>query len=102
MNNKSKITLGILIALISILVLEVIYISVKKKNSISQKNEFVSLLQLPDLAICTEATYLRHRSMSTTASIFKDDPLLLEYFPATFTYKASSLTKNTPQQITTP
>jgi hypothetical protein len=51
---------------------------------LEKKLAFVELCGLPDLAISTEASYVRHRSLSTVFSIYKDDGDLLEYFPSTF------------------
>jgi uncharacterized membrane protein len=50
------------------------------------KNKVVSISGLPDLAIATQSSYIRHRSLSDTFSQYKDDPSLREYFPSTFTY----------------
>ncbi len=55
----------------------------------SKKEKFVLLSGLPDLAISTEATFIRHRSMSDLFSIYKDDGSLREYFPSTYTYSHS-------------
>ncbi len=80
--------------LMSVFILESIYLSIYKSDSKEtqiKKNEFVSLVGLGDLAISTEATYVRHRSMSTLFSIYKDDGSLREYFPSTFTYSHSHI-----------
>ena len=55
----------------------------------NKKEEFVILSGLPDLAISTEATFVRHRSMSDMFSIYKDDGSLREYFPSTYAYSHS-------------
>jgi hypothetical protein len=57
----------------------------KKQQQI--KNSFVNLTGLPDLAISSEATYIRHRSLTTPFEINKDDSSLLEYYPTTFIYQ---------------
>lgn len=54
-----------------------------------KKISFVSFVGLPDLAISTEATFVRHRTMSDIFSIYKDDGSLREYFPSTYTYDHS-------------
>mgnify|MGYP006909096037 CR=1 FL=1 len=69
------------------LVVEYLYLDKTKavsKSQIEAKKEFVSLLGLPDLAISTEATFIRHRSLSSTFEIYKDDGILREYFPSSF------------------
>ena len=55
-----------------------------------QKQLFVLLTSLPDLAIATEADYIRHRSMSDYFSLFKEGPLLREYFVSTYLYAPSN------------
>lgn len=51
---------------------------------LKQKSDFISIVGLPDLAISTEAGYIRHRSLSDTKSIFIDGCEHLEYFSSTF------------------
>lgn len=58
---------------------------------LDKKLAFVKLSGLPDLAISTEASYVRHRSLSTIFSIYKDDGGLLEYFPSTYTISHSHI-----------
>lgn len=59
-------------------------------NDISTKNIFVKTTQLPDLAIATETTYIRHRSLSDLFSIYRDDGTLREYFPSSYIYTHSN------------
>ena len=83
-----------ILALISFLVIEGIYLSYTKTVSpelYAKKNNFVKKTGLPDLAISTEATYIRHRSMSDMFSIYKDDGSLREYFPSTYAYSHSHI-----------
>jgi NAD-specific glutamate dehydrogenase len=53
---------------------------------IACKEELVALVGLPDLALVSEAHYVRHRSLSDVFSYFNESPELLEYFPSTFVY----------------
>ena len=79
-------------ALISILVLQSSYLYFAKgidENIQTKKVKFLTLSGLPDLAISTETTYVRHRSMSDLFSIYRDDAALREYFPSTYTYSHS-------------
>jgi len=69
-------------------------------KSIETKKQFVKITSLPDLAISTESTSIRHRSLSDLFSIYKDDGNLREYFPSTFVYNHSTLFNNTPSKIT--
>ena len=69
--------------------LETIYIYQTKtisQQTIDKKNIFVKVTSLPDLALSTEANYIRHRSISDIFSIYKDDGTLREYAPSSFTY----------------
>ncbi len=102
MNNKSKKLILFLLSLFLILIIEVVYLNSNYKNDekdLEYKNIFVKNVGLPDLAISTEAIYIRHRSLSTVFSIFKDDPILNEYFPSTFSISASPIIYKTPSKI---
>ena len=55
-------------------------------SMITCKEEFIALVGLPDLALVSEAHYVRHRSLSDVFSYFNESPELLEYFPSTFVY----------------
>lgn len=88
--------------MIAITVFEILYLYQTKSLSledIKDKNILVSSLELPDLAISTEAMFIRHRSLSDTFAIFKEDPQLKEYFPTTFVYSHSHILNNTPSKI---
>lgn len=102
MNNKSKILMLFLLSVFFIFAFEVTYLYSNYKineKKLEYKNIFVKSIGLPDLAISTEAMYIRHRSLSTVFSIFKDDPLLKEYFPSTFIIAPSPTVNNTPSKI---
>ncbi len=60
---------------------------------LEKKLTFVELSTLSDLAISTEATYIRHRSLSDIFSIYKDDGSLREYFTSTYAISHSHLHK---------
>ncbi|MFT7005074.1 MAG: hypothetical protein ACJAWW_002443 [Sulfurimonas sp.] len=80
--------------LLFLLVVEGLYISSTKTISpelYAKRNDFVRMTGLPDLAISTEATFIRHRSMSDIFSIYKDDGSLREYFPSTYVYSHSHI-----------
>lgn len=88
--------------MIAITAIEVFYLYQSKSlnsKDIEDKNILVSALELPDLAISTEAMFIRHRSLSDTFAIFKEDPQLKEYFPTTFVYSHSHILNNTPSKI---
>jgi len=94
MNEKSKLLLYVFLTLIVLLFVEGIYIQSTKSlesDMLNSKVTFINLAGLPDLAISTEATYVRHRSMSELFSIYKDDGTLREYFPSTYVYSHSHI-----------
>ena len=69
------------------------------ESSIKSKNSLVKTTMLPDLAVSTEAMYIRHRSLSDIFSIFKESPSLTEYFPTTFVYNYSPSINNYPSKL---
>lgn len=96
MLSKSKKIIVIFLSIISILVVEVIYLDDAKSMTEQQRQkkvDFVKLTGLPDLAISTEANYVRHRSLSSVFGIYKDDSSLREYFPSTFVISHSHIKK---------
>lgn len=92
--KKAKIVIYSFSLFIILLTLELVYLETFKSTSEDQielKKEFVSLVGLPDLAISTEATFIRHRSLSSTFDIYKDDGTLREYFPSSFVIMNSNI-----------
>ena len=90
MNKKSAFLLWTFSLLFGFLAVEIFYLSsTKSEESFGLKREFVSAVGLPDLAISTEASYIRHRSMSDFFSIYRDDGALRDYFASTYVYKAN-------------
>jgi hypothetical protein len=92
MNRKSHYLFYISIGVITLLTIEIFYLKMTKEmrqTQQSKKEHFVSLVGLPDLAIVTETTSIRHRSMSDLFSIYREDANLREYFPSTFVYSHS-------------
>lgn len=71
MNNKSYIFFIIFILLVTILVSEIIYLQTSKIDNSYNKQIFVNTIGLPDLALTTEASYIRHRSLSSINQIFQ-------------------------------
>ena len=66
-------------------VVSILNINYTTSNQTVEKKElFVYTIGLPDLAISTEARYIRHRSLSDINSIFSDGPEHIEYAPTTF------------------
>ena len=97
MNKKTKYTFIILSTLVLSFIVEISYIHNRYKLSDinkDNKNKYISVVGLPDLAISTETMYVRHRTLSNSFEIFKDDPTIYTYFPSTFTISHSSLQTN--------
>lgn len=102
MNKKSKFLFFFLGITIFLLLGQSIYLYTNKsmtEENIQKKDIFVKTLGLPDLAISTEAMYIRHRTLSDVFSLFKDSPELREYFPTTYVYSHSHILNNTPSKV---
>jgi len=94
MFKKSYFLFSFSIFIVIVFIIQITYIYETKSlphESITKKNIFVKVTSLPDLALCTETTYIRHRSISDLFSIYRDDGTLREYFPSTFTYTPSKV-----------
>ena len=94
MHKKSTYLLYIFIGVGAFLLLELLYLQSTQSITHSakiKKEHFVQVTGLPDLAIVTETTAVRHRSLADLFSIYRDDPDLREYFPSTFTYSHSHI-----------
>ncbi len=94
MNKKSSYVLYIFLGLFVLFTTQVVYLISMKSMSdemLQKKITFVEVVGLPDLALSTEATYVRHRSLSDVFSIYKDDGSLREYFPSTFAISHSHI-----------
>jgi hypothetical protein len=72
---------------------------VSKKSDTASKRAVVSLAALPDLAVATEARFLRFRSLSDIYSPFNEGPELLDYFPASFTYAPAYRGARMPSRV---
>ena len=62
----------------------------KQEEATAIKQSAVRLIGLPDLALSTEARYVRHRSLSDFHSLFSEEGTLPEYFPSSFAYALPS------------
>ena len=87
MNKKTNFlfifTTLLLVTLFVVVTILNLYHTTNNKTT-EKKNLFVQTIGLPDLAISTEARYIRHRSLSDINSIFSDGPEHIEYAPTTF------------------
>lgn len=90
MNKKSYFVIKTFIVLSVILVIEIFYLYNKEslsEKALKTKKEFVAQVGLSDLAISTEASYIRHRSLSDFFSPYRDDGALRDYFASSFVYR---------------
>lgn len=99
MNKLSHYFLSTLLLLSCILGVQLIYMYSFASLHVEEKNAFVKVVDLPDLAISNSANFIRHRSLSDTFSLFSNGPELLEYFPSTFVYNYSPNPKYNPSRI---
>lgn len=93
MNRKSRLFIYAFFALSAVLSVEIGYLFWAKsmdEEALESKREFVKTVQLPDLSISTEASYIRHRSLSDFFSAYREDGTLREYFVSTYTYTSAS------------
>jgi hypothetical protein len=84
-----RIFLTLISTVIITIIAQVLYFSQTQAltpSRVTCKEELVALVGLPDLALVSEAHYVRHRSLSDVFSYFNESPELLEYFPSTFVY----------------
>ncbi|ARU48138.1 membrane protein [Sulfurospirillum diekertiae] len=89
MHLNSHLMLTLFITLCVTIMAQLLYFSTAQgltPSMITCKKELVALVGLPDLALVSEAHYVRHRSLSDVFSYFNESPELLEYFPSTFVY----------------
>jgi hypothetical protein len=98
MSKNLKIFSLVFTAIALFFTFEVLFLSLKSKN-ISQKQIFVKYIGLPDLSISTEAKYIRHRSLSSTYSIYNIDANLREFSPLTFVYAHSNISNHQHSKI---
>jgi len=101
-NLKSKRFIKFFMLLFAIGVIETLYIAQTQTLSMADiqlKQGFVSLTGLPDLAISSEASFVRHRSLSSIFDIYRDGEGLKSYFPSSSTYWHSNIVNQTPSKV---
>ena len=94
MNKKSRRLLYLSAFILSLLVVEVLYLQSSSSMNQSAKEKkiaFVELVGLPDLALCSENYASRHRSLSTLFEIYGDDGTLREYSYSSFALSHSTI-----------
>ncbi|MFA6196427.1 MAG: hypothetical protein WC656_07260 [Sulfurimonas sp.] len=94
MNKKSTFLFLLFASLLTFLAVEFLYIETTKKMSdvsTEKKIIFVQLSGLPDLAINSESSFVRHRSLSDLFSIYQEDGSLREHALATYAISHSHI-----------
>jgi hypothetical protein len=94
--NKKSSYLALIFSLIFLFfTVEILYINTTMgmtQSESAMKKKFVSLIGLPDLAINSNVHYLRHRTLSSVGSIYREDGTLSEYSNGSFSI-ANGVTK---------
>ncbi len=98
MNKNLKYFLSFFSLLAIFFIGEVTVLSLQNKH-IEEKQMFVKKVGLPDLAISTEAKYIRHRSLTDIFSMFNENPISISYFLTSFAYAPSNIVDITPDII---
>jgi hypothetical protein len=94
MHKKSHYLFYIFLGVSAFLLAELLYLQTTKAMTTTEKEKkesFVAIAGLPDLAIVTETSSVRHRTLSDLFSLYRDDANLREYFPSTFAYSHSHI-----------
>jgi len=94
MNKKSRTLLFLATSLLSLFIVELVYLQSSNTMSQSAKEKkiaFVELVGLPDLALSSESYASRHRSLSTIFEIYGDDGALREYSYSSFVMSHSTI-----------
>ncbi len=89
MSRKAYLLLTLLAVVMLVTLLEMLMIKQVTPSQINReliKTQAAELIQLPDLALGGEATWLRHRSLAAPFAVFPEDGALLDYYPASFIY----------------
>lgn len=96
--NKVSILLLFFIFLIVVSISAVCHLHAYRTDDfeqINQKQSFVRLIGLPDLAVTTAAGFIRHRSLSHVNMALYAGPEVRDYFPSAFIYAPSQVTNIT-------
>ena len=91
--NKRRLVIAFVLVLFFTLVAEFLYLALHAKAGEKEraaKLAVVTLTGLPDLALSTEARFIRHRSLSAVDTILNEGGSLVEYFPSGFVYALPS------------
>jgi hypothetical protein len=102
MNRRVSLFVLLFSLLAGTFVAETLWFALGSGAGYGDKRDVVALTGLPDLAVATEARFLRFRSLADVYSPFNEGPELLDYFPASFTYAPSGVERLVPSRIEAP
>ncbi|MEA3315006.1 MAG: hypothetical protein U9Q30_04050 [Campylobacterota bacterium] len=85
MLKKTKYLFIIILLNMSLFLFMFIILFNNQVDTKKDKELFISIVGLPDLAISTTDSYIRHRSLTNMKTIFKDGPEHIEYSKVSFT-----------------
>lgn len=91
--NRQRLFAAFVVILMAVALMEWAVLTLKQKKQQQAepvKQAGVWLTGLPDLALSTEARFIRHRSLSGFHALFSEEGTLPEYFPSAFTYAVPS------------
>ena len=95
MITTNKYFITFFISIVLLLFIEISYLNYKytiTDTQSSNKNSFIKLTTMPDLAIYSSNPYIRNRSLSSIGDIYKDDGVLREYTKGSYIYSTYNLT----------
>ncbi len=102
MKKKSHYLFGLLSCITILFISVALYLNTFKSMSHTEyknKNQFVQLTSLPDLALSTQSSYIRHRSLTDIFSIYSNDGVLREYDITSFTYSLSRINHSISSKV---
>ena len=102
MKKKSYYLFGLLSSISILLFSIALYLNIYKSMSkieYENKNQFVKLTSLPDLALSTQSSYIRHRSLTDLFSIYSNDGVLREYDITSFTYSLPNINHSKSSKV---
>lgn len=94
MLKKTKYLFIVILLNISLFLFMFIILYNNQIDSKKDKKLFISIIGLPDLAISTTNSYIRHRSLTNIKTIFKDGPEHIEYSKVAFTINHTKIGYN--------
>ena len=68
-------------------------------ESLEEKAALVKQLQLTDLCLFTEASYIRHLSQADLHTAFQDSPISLEHFPSGSIFQPPKMLKGIHEKV---